>query len=493
MTLNLILGDQLFQNHPCFTNEVGDFAMIECHQQATRLKYHKYKLAYIFSSMREYRDKQKLLGKEIQYFCLDKNSCFESTITKLVLQKSYTKIKTAKINNKFFRKMLLEICQKLNLELEELESEMFLFPNFGEYLEQKTTKGLLMNNFYIYGRQKLNILIENKKPVGGKWSFDEDNRKKYPKNIQIPKRNDCFESQIYNQVASEIEALFPNNPGILPEFSHFALTSESAKKCLDFFLSDCLNDFGNYEDAMSDKTEFGFHSCLSPYLNNGLLTPKQVLKALNLKLKTDFGWGIFDTFPVEIPTNFNSVEGFVRQIIGWREWTKGLYDQVYQEDLSKYNFWKHTKPLPNYFYQPTKYQNQIKDNIPLLDCLVKTEKFGYNHHIERLMILANWCLLEEYDPKQVFDWFVEMYVDSAEWVMVANVLGMGIFADGGIFATKPYLAGGNYLKKMSDYPNSKIWEPIWTDKFWYFLLKHEDYFKTNPRMAMLISSKKKKS
>jgi deoxyribodipyrimidine photolyase-related protein len=489
MILNLILGDQLFEKHPCFGNFNEDFAMIECYEQAKRLNYHKYKLAYIFSSMREYASKYK----QIQYFKLDKNECFESQITKLVRGEKYTKIKTARLNNKFFKKMLLEICGKLDLELEELESEMFLFPKFEEYLEQKTTKGLLMNNFYIYGRQKLGILVENKKPIGEKWSFDEENRKKYPKNIQIPNRNVRFKSQIYAQVALEIETLFPNNPGILPEFSHFALNSEGAKECLEFFLNDCLANFGAFEDAMSNKTEFGFHSCLSPYLNNGLLTPRQVLEALDLKLKTDFGWGIFDTFPTEIPANFNSIEGFVRQIIGWREWTKGLYNHIYDQDLSKYNFWKHTKPLPNYFYEPTKYIDEIKDNTPLLDCLLKTEKFGYNHHIERLMILANWCLLEEYNPECVFNWFAEMYVDSAEWVMVANVLGMGIFADGGIFATKPYLAGGNYIKKMSDYPGSKIWEPIWTDKFWKFLLKHEDYFKTNPRMAMLISVKKKKN
>ncbi|MEX0597599.1 MAG: cryptochrome/photolyase family protein [Candidatus Paceibacterota bacterium] len=482
--MNLILPDQLFDDHPCFKLS-GDFVMIESYEEATRLKFHKYKLAFIFSTMREYAFRHQ--KKDIKYFKIDKNTNYEYIISTLVEQKKYKTIQTAKINDKYLRHNLLEICKKNGLELKEYDSEMFLFTSleFQNYLKNKTTKGLLLNNFYVYARKKLNILIHKGKPVGGRWSFDDQNRKKYPKNIQIPKRDECFESVFYSEVCISIEELFPNNPGILPKYSHFALNSVDALKCLDFFLTHCLNDFGNYQDAMTSNTNFGFHSVISPYLNNGLLTPRQVLNRL------------FDNKNIPIVENINSIEGFVRQLIGWREWVKGLYDHVYQENLCQYNFWNHTTSLPHYFYNPEspgspESTELLHDNEPLKDALSKAHKLAYNHHIERLMIISNWCLLNEYAPKEVFNWFVEMYVDSADWVMVANVLGMGIFADGGIFATKPYLSGGNYIKKMSDYPNSKKWEPVWTEKFWNFLSKNKEYFKTNPRMNMLLSLQEKK-
>lgn len=475
LNLNLILADQLFDAHPCFKSN-GDFVMIESYEEATRLRFHKYKLAYILSTMREYAFRHQ--NRDIKYFSLNPNTSFSNIISTLIQQKKYTTLQTAKINDKYLRKNLLEICNKNNVELKELESEMFLFTSseFGDYLTNKTTKSLLLNNFYIYARQKLNILVEKGKPVCGRWSFDDQNRKKYPKNVKIPKRDECFESLFYEEVCKQIEDLFPNNPGILPKYSHFALNSTDAIKCLDFFLNKCLSNFGNYQDAMTSTTDFGFHSVISPYLNNGLLTPKQVLDR------------IFENKQLKILENINSIEGFIRQIIGWREWVKGLYDHIYEENICQYNFWKHTAALPDYFYNP----ELLLDNEPLKDALSKAHKLAYNHHIERLMIISNWCLLNEYAPNQVFNWFVEMYVDSSDWVMVANVLGMGIFADGGIFATKPYLSGGNYIKKMSDYPNSKTWEPIWTEKFWNFLLKNKEYFKTNPRMKMLLSLQDKK-
>lgn len=495
--MNLILADHLFDEHPCFKLP-GDFVMIESYEEATRLRFHKYKLAYIFSTMREYAFRHQ--KRDIKYFKLDYNTNYENIIATLVEQNKYKTIQTAKINDKYLRTNLLEICKKHGLELKEYDSEMFLFTSleFQNYLKNKTTKGLLLNNFYIYARQKLNILIDKGKPVGGRWSFDDQNRKKYPKNIKIPERDKCFESLFYPEVCKEVEALFPNNPGILPKYSHFALNSVDALKCLDFFLTHCLTNFGNYQDAMTSNTNFGFHSVISPYLNNGLLTPRQVLNRL-------FG---SEHKTISIVENINSIEGFVRQIIGWREWVKGLYDHVYQENLCQYNFWNHTASLPDYFYNTESTEStestqstestestestQLLDNEPLKDALSKAHKLSYNHHIERLMIIANWCLLNEYAPKEVFNWFVEMYVDSADWVMVANVLGMGIFADGGIFATKPYLSGGNYIKKMSDYPNSNKWEPIWTEKFWNFLSKNKEYFKTNPRMNMLILAQDKK-
>ena len=517
-TLNLILADQLFEHNPCIGTK-SDIVMIESLYEAKRLKYHKFKLAYIFTTMREYADYIRQLGTNVIYFELEQELDFETALTQLVKSKGYTRLQTTNINDKFFARMLKQICANLKLELVELDSPMFLYtkPKFQSYLDSKSTKGLLLNNFYIHVRKDLKILVTaDDKPVGGQWSFDSDNRSKLPKVIDIPARQEAFESSHYKTVSNLINKYFPDNPGILSDQSHFGVNHSQAKNALDFFITNCLDNFGTYQDALTDRSELVFHSVISPYLNNGLLTPQQVLDTLDKYLKNNYNYSLYEVSKFfNNHFELNNIEGFIRQLIGWREWVKGLYDNVYDEDINQYNFWNHTKNLPEYFYYPSKFlsktnlqlqichpkldseSNQIDDeiqefqnNIPLQLALLKVENLAYNHHIERLMVIANWCTLNEYNPRQVFDWFVEMYVDSADWVMVANVLGMGIFADGGIFATKPYISGGNYIKKMSDYKDVKIWEPIWTDKFWAFLFKHETYFAKNPRLNMLIKSKK---
>jgi deoxyribodipyrimidine photolyase-related protein len=288
---------------------------------------------------------------------------------------------------------------------------------------------------------------------------------------------------------------FTTNPGKLSNASWLPTTHAESIDWLREFLKERFVLFGDYEDALTDRSNIVFHSAISPMLNNGLLTPKQVLAELENYLNEEYGFSIFDydlNKNQHSPSFLNSIEGFVRQLIGWREWIRIMYLKEYEIKLSSYNFFKATNPLPPYFWDLNPDDPAIKDNIPLQNVLTKIDSYGWSHHIERLMVLSNWMLLNEYDPIECLDWFKAMYVDAYDWVMVPNVLGMGLFADGGIFATKPYVAGGNYLKKMSDYPDSKKWESIWTDKFWNFLIKHQEYFKTNPRMNMLIQTKLKK-
>jgi deoxyribodipyrimidine photolyase-related protein len=303
------------------------------------------------------------------------------------------------------------------------------------------------------------------------------NRKKLPKSIQIPTRTSIFLSNHYIEVSELIQFQFPDNPGQTPDNSWLPLNCEQANEYLEEFCNNFYCNFGDYEDALTSRSDLVFHSCLSTLLNNGLLTPDRVVTR------------ILEQGNIPI----NSKEGFVRQIIGWREWIKGLYDHVYKDDFLEMNFFGSECDLPQCFYD---LDSTIKEkNLPLGLVLDKVNRLAYCHHIERLMVLANWMLLNEYNPAQCYKWFVEMFIDSSEWVMVANVMGMGLYADGGIFATKPYVAGGNYLKKMSDYPSGKgetDWEKLWTDKFWYFVIKHKDVFLSNPRMNMLIQSHLKK-
>jgi len=477
-SLCLIVADQLFKNHPAL-NFKADFVMIESGFLTGKFNYHKFKLSYILTSMREYSDFLSKSSKQVFYYKLDQKIDFEEVIKLLFKNGNYNELVICEIADKYFAKFLESICLKLNIKLRVLESPMFLTSKhvFLNYISSKNGKKLLMNDFYVQQRLRLNILVENKKPIGGKWSFDEDNRKKLPKNIIIPKKKQEFESNHYISVVETVAKHFPNNPGQTTLKSWLPVNFDQADEYLQEFCKNFLPNFGDYEDAISANSDTLFHSCLSTLLNNGLLTPNQVLSSI---LKTK-----------DIP--LNSVEGIVRQIIGWREWVKGLYDHVYTENFLEYNYFEAKNNLPEYFYNPSIKNNQdYLHNIPLKNTLEKVNRLAYCHHIERLMILANWMTLNKYKPDQCYNWFMEMFIDSSEWVMVANVMGMGLYADGGIFATKPYIASGNYIKKMSDYPSGKnyIWEKMWTDKFWDFLLTHQETFIKNPRMVMLISSKK---
>jgi deoxyribodipyrimidine photolyase-related protein len=480
-SLCLVVADQLFQKHPALDLD-ADFVMVESGFLSSKLNYHKFKLSYILTSMREYNDFLKESGRKVFYNYLDQKKDFESVLADLFKDDKYNELVICEIADKYFEKYLSQICDKLNIKLRILESEMFLTPKsvFKNFVDSKKGKRLLMNDFYIQQRIRLNILVQDNKPVGGKWSFDENNRKKLAKNTIVPDRQKEFESSHFGSVVKLINKHFPNNPGQISDNSWLPINFTQAEEYLSQFCQSFLPQFGDYEDAMTTASDLVFHSCLSTLLNNGLLTPNQVLdKVLNQK-----------------DTPINSLEGFVRQIIGWREWVKGLYDHVYTDNFLELNHFESKVNLPEYFYNTMSMQDtEYLNNFPLQNVLQKVDQLAYCHHIERLMILSNWMTLNQYKPNQCYNWFVEMFVDSSEWVMVANVMGMGLFADGGIFATKPYVAGGNYIKKMSDYPTGKnyTWEKLWTDKFWEFLMNNQQTFMKNPRMAMLIKSRLNKA
>jgi deoxyribodipyrimidine photolyase-related protein len=479
-TLTLILGDQLFFNHTSLNTE-SDYLMLESVDFNTTFKYHKSRILHCFVAMREYCDYLKTFGKKVHYFNYEAQQNLESVFELMFKTKgAYTTLQVASIDDKYFKQVIIDLCKNKNIKLEILASPKFI--NNQEHwclYKSKYPKRLFMNDFYIMQRKRLGIMLDssgNSSLEGAKWSLDQLNRNKLPKTEAVENRTtEFYTSKHQPEVELLIKKHFANNAGQLGKI-YFPINRAQALEHLENFGKKYFSKFGDYEDALSSRDPFLFHSTISPLLNNGLLTPLEVINwAIKLK---------------EVPDN--SKEGFIRQIIGWREWVNSLYWNVYNQPLSEYNFFKHTKTLPDYFWDQTKLQS-IKDNTPLYNALANVFEFGYCHHIERLMVISNWMVLNEYDPQECYKWFMTMFIDSYEWVMVANVFGMGLFADGGVFATKPYVAGGNYLKKMSDYPDHKNWEKTWTDLFWNFLLKHEEFFKTNPRMAMLISGYKKRS
>jgi deoxyribodipyrimidine photolyase-related protein len=334
-----------------------------------------------------------------------------------------------------------------------------------DFLDLKgKSKVIRMGDFYKNVRRKLNILVdENQKPIGGKWSFDDENRKKIPKGLNIP---DLLKMQI-SKYAEELKPIinkkFNDHPGRMDDI-WIPFNRVEALKNLDYFISVKFNNFGPYEDAILSNDSFLFHSALSPSMNIGLITPQDVVDRV-----LDY------TKKKEIP--LNSVEGFIRQIIGWREFIRGVY-QNYGEEQLQSNFFNFSRSLKDTWYSGN-------TGIPPLDDAINfSDRYGYTHHINRLMVISNLMTLTEVHPKNIYKWFMEMYLDSSEWVMVPNVFGMGTFADGGIFSTKPYICGSNYLLKMSNYKKGE-WCSTVDGLYWRFFDKNMAKLENNPRLSFM--------
>jgi deoxyribodipyrimidine photolyase-related protein len=298
--------------------------------------------------------------------------------------------------------------------------------------------------------------------VGGKWSFDTENRAKLPKKYVSPMEPVCPGNAFTREAAAYVEKHFPDNPGSTRHF-RWPVTRADAEVWLDRFIEERMEHFGIYEDAISTEFAYLHHSAITPALNIGLLDPQDVIDRVMAKRK-------------KIP--MNSLEGFIRQIIGWREFMRGIY-QFRGVEIRTRNFWNFDRPLPASFYDGT-------TGIPPVDRVIRqllTD--GYCHHIERLMVLGNFMLLCRFRPDDVYRWFMEMFVDSYDWVMVPNVYGMSQFADGGTFTTKPYLSGSNYILKMSD-ESKGPWCEVWDGLFWTFIGDHAEFFLRNPRLSMMV-------
>ena len=463
-SLFLILGNQLFSTKYIKAYKNSNFLMCEDYELCSYQKHHKLKLVLYLSSMRSYADTLRKEKFKLTYF--DLNYKFETPIElKLkdhIKNNNIEEIISFEIEDKFFEKKISKIVKKNNLIWTVIKSPMFLTSrkDFKEFLSN--SKKPLMANFYKISRKQNNILIVDGKPKGGKWSYDAENRKKIPSDIKIPDLVKIKETKHTNEIKKIVEEKFSSHPGEVNNF-WFPTTHQDAKKWLIFFITKKLEFFGDYEDAVDTKNNILFHSVLSPLLNNGLITPKQILD----KIKK-----------IENKTKINSYEGFIRQIIGWREFMRGIY-QNFDKELENNNFFNHKRSLTKHWYQGT------TGLIPLDHSIKNAQQFGWSHHIERLMILANIMNLCEIHPQKAYAWFMEMFVDSSDWVMVPNLYGMGLFSDGGIFSTKPYICGSSYIMKMMNFKKGQ-WNNIMDGLYWRFINKNRKFFLKNPRLSMMV-------
>lgn len=468
-TALLILGNQLFPLEYYQQYSSNPVFMAEDHGLCTHFKYHKHKLILFLSAMRHYSQSLSDNGFNVHYHELNTQNhkeSFEDKLQNFVDKNSIQKLICYEIEDLFFDARIHKFCESQQIELEVLTSPLFLCTRaeFQDYL--KRHKKPFMKTFYEQQRRQQNILMDDGKPRGGQFSFDADNRKKLPAKISPPPISKLAPDEITQAVIKLIEELFPDHPGEGQNF-WLPVTRSQALDWMQNFFQHRFEFFGDYEDAITNRSDFVYHSVLSPIINLGLLTPQEVLEqAIDYAEKNSI--------------SLNSLEGFVRQIMGWREFVRGIY-QNYDTQLQFQNFFDHQRKLT-----PAWYQGEL-GIPPIDDAIKKAIQYGYNHHIERLMLLSNLMLLCEIHPQEVYRWFMEMYVDSSDWVMSANVFDMGQFAAGGIFATKPYICGSNYIRKMSSYPKGD-WCDILDGLYWRFIDRHQKFFARNHRMGMMIKS-----
>lgn len=473
MNVICILGNQLFSPKllPLKPSAKTWVFMREDRALCTHFRYHKHKIIFFLSAMRKYAKELRDAGYQVHYEKLgESEDSFESRLTGFLALKKCRSLDMFEIEDKFFETSILGALAEASVELKIHSSPMFLtsreiFPTL-----VGRSKKPFMKTFYEAQRKRLKILVTlDGLPVGGKWSFDEDNRKALPKGHKAPSvpsfKPDSIDREVFVLVAKE----FGDHPGVCSDF-WLPTGRVGARSWAKDFFEKRFGLFGPYEDAMSKDDAFLYHSVLTPYLNTGLLTPRDCVSAALKKAEAD-----------GVP--LNSCEGFIRQIIGWREFIRGIYQNLGERQEGS-NFFGHSGKLTSLWYSG-------ETGIPPLDDVIgKVNKYAYAHHIERLMVVGSLMVLLEVDPKEGYRWFMEMFIDSSDWVMVPNVFGMALFADGGIFAPKPYICGSNYYRKMSGYKAGEWCEGV-DGLYWMFVRKNKKLFLRNPRTSMTVRTLEK--
>ena len=462
----VVLGNQLFPPERLGNCRDAVIFMAEDAGLCTYVKHHQQKIVLFLAAMRSYADELRTAGFEVRYFPLDAedDTSYEDRLARVVSELECSELLHFEVEDKPMEKRLVDFCEQRSIERTELQSPMFLAArdDFRQFADGRSR--LLMGDYYRRQRQRTGILVdEDGQPEGGKWSFDEANRKKLPKSVTPPEIAAAARTRHVDDTVAVVERHFADHPGRAEDF-WWPTTREQARDWLRDFLDERLAEFGPYEDAISQRSATVFHSVLSPSLNVGLLTPGEVIDAVLERHAAG-------DLPIE------SVEGFVRQVLGWREFVRGVY-RLHGDEQESTNFWDHERELTDDWYRGT------TGIVPLDDAIKTSLRLGWAHHIQRLMVVGNLMTLCEIRPAAAWRWFMELYVDSSEWVMGPNVYGMGIFSDGGLFATKPYICGSNYILKMSDYGKGD-WCATVDGLYWRFIDKHREFFASNPRLALM--------
>ncbi|WP_070328152.1 cryptochrome/photolyase family protein [Exiguobacterium aurantiacum] len=462
-----IFGNQLSHELEMLEHVKTDdvIVMIEATSRAMWRKYHKQKLVLIFSAMRHFADELREKGYTVDYHEADS---FQDAWDDHFTRYEPEEIHYTAVTDTVMEKKVQQFGKKHPL-VEHSDVPLFYLTK-QEAVDTLGSEPWRMDRFYRQMRKRFDVLLEDGKPRGGKWSFDADNRQPPKSGLTFPPAIHFRPDAITTDVIEKVERDFADNPGDITPFV-WPVTRDEARRALKRFVEERLETFGPYQDAMLSNDQDMSHSLLSSAINIGLLTPEEVVQAA-----------------VESDAPLASVEGFVRQILGWREYMRAVY-VTSMPGYESVNTFNHERDLPHYFWDAETDMNCIHQSVkPVI------EK-AHNHHIQRLMVLGNFATLFEISPQQTSDWFNEMYIDAYDWVVLPNVLGMALHADGGKLATKPYIASGKYIDRMSDYCKGCKYNPKHTTEddacpfnalYWNFIDKHEERFAKNQRMKMMV-------
>lgn len=474
-----VLGDQLWTGQSALQScmqqhQQTPVLFIESLYHAQELPYHLQKLVLIWSAMRHFAEELRQDGWMVSYIQAEN---FKTPLLDWIEHYQITELRVMTPVDRPFTKLI----QSLNLPctITYTLNNRFIWQEQEFINWARSRKRLLMEDFYREGRQRFNILMDGEHPAGGRWNFDRENRKPPKGKLTLPEalwfQPDAITQQVIDWVKQspafkESQAYWQIEP------FQWGVTRQQALQVLHFFIETRLSDFGPYQDAMVTGEQTMWHAMLSPYLNLGLLHPLEVVQAAEQAHDANRAWKL------------NSVEGFVRQILGWREYMHGIY--LYMgEDYPQRNWFNHTQPLPDFYWT-----GETKMNC-LHHVLTQVKETGYAHHIQRLMVLNNFALIAGISPQELQDWFHAAFIDGYDWVMQANVIGMGQYADGGMMASKPYAASANYINTMSDYCKHCVYNPRrrtgeiacpFNFMYWDFLARHYEKLKSNSRMSLIL-------
>lgn len=466
MKITLIFPHQLYAQHPAIERGCAVY-LLEDPLYFTQYPFHQQKLVLHRASMKYYQQHLEKKGHTVTYI-----NSVDGDLTNVFAQLKKQRVTTihyVDTTDYLLERRMKRFALQHDIDLKKYDSPNFLTTETELQSLFAKEKKYLMANFYIRQRKRLNILVENDEPTGGQWSFDADNRKKVPKGLTLPAVYAPKENEFVSDAKVYVAKNFKKHYGEIKTFN-WPTTHQEAENVLEDFLLHRMKDFGAYEDAIVKNESILFHSVLTPALNVGLLTPQQIIdKTFELHKKLNFP--------------LNSLEGFIRQIIGWREFMRAIYlrESVKQRTKNAMGF---TRKIPKSFYDGTTGIEPIDHTIK------KILETGYCHHIERLMVLGNFMQVCEFDPDEVYRWFMELFIDAYDWVMVPNIYGMSQYADGGMMTTKPYVSGSNYILKMSDYTKGP-WCEVWDGLYWRYIDQHQELFAKNPRMSMIVNLVKK--
>jgi deoxyribodipyrimidine photolyase-related protein len=466
-TAVLLFPHQLFAQHEAFCINMP-IVLIEEYLFFSQFRFHKKKLVLHRATMKNWQAEKEKQGYTILYVEAAQNP--QHDVRRWIQQAASAGLHTLHVidpADDWLQRRVSKACKLAGITLVHYTSPNYLNTPAEGAAFFATKKRYHQTDFYIAERKKRNLLLEpDGSPLGGKWTFDAENRETFPQGELIPKVGLSIRSNILSEAMLYVDRFFPDGYGDTANFA-YPTSRKEALKWLDKFLKERLGKFGVYEDAMVATESFLYHSVLTPALNIGLLQPAEVIEATL-------------QYAAEYSVPLNSLEGFVRQIIGWREFIRMVYHLEGRKQRTR-NYWQFTRKIPPSFWKG-------ETGITPVDMVIKKVlRTAYNHHIERLMVLGNFFLLCEFDPNEVYRWFMEMYIDAYDWVMVPNVYGMTQFADGGLMTTKPYISSSNYLMKMGDWPKGE-WQKVWDGLFWRFMHVHRDFFLQNPRLGMLVKT-----